>query len=141
VSVSSRTSPIPAILASVALVLAACSPPAQPPAPTPEPFTALHVVRSGPYPLYEKYGEWLDTPVSSQALAQLHSGCLFDVQSTSPDQQDPSTLWAYGKVYRCDEQVTDGPPAPQMGVRPLEVRVHDGRLGYFPMRLLEPVRR
>jgi hypothetical protein len=117
-----------------ALALVACSP-SSPPLPTPEPFTALHVVRTGPYPLYEHYGEWLTTRAASESTTRLHSGCLFDVQSTRPDQGE---MWAYGKVYRCDELVTDGPPAPQMGVRPLEVRIYDGRLGYFPMRLLDP---
>jgi len=33
----------------------------------------------------------------------LHNGCIFDVQRTSPDQQDSSYVWAYGRVVRCDE--------------------------------------
>jgi hypothetical protein len=144
------------------LALAACtvSPPAPP---TPQPFTAPHVVKLGPYPLYERYGEWLANRVSDIALAEaddrtmeagrlarvqnrslptdgpwLHSGCIFDVEGTTADQQEPGYLWAYGRVVRCDELISTGLLEPQMGVRPRELRIYDGRPGYFPMSLLEP---
>jgi hypothetical protein len=151
------------VFALATLALVACSTPSAPPPPTSEPFTALHVVRTGPYPLYKKYGDWLGSRVGGLSVTQLedqtiaaiklaqvqnrvsptdglrlHSGCIFDVQSTRPDQQEASYLWAYGKVVRCDEPIMDGVSEPQMGVRPSKLRIFDGRLGYFPMRLLDP---
>ena len=66
------------------------------------------------------------------------SGCIFDVQGSSPDQQDASYLWAYGRVFRCDEVIGTGLPEPQMGIRPHELRIYDGWVGYFPMSLLDP---
>jgi hypothetical protein len=145
------------------LVLAGCSIGQPPPPPTPEPFTALYLVKNGPYPLYAVDGEWLANRVGGLPLAQaddltmrarrvaqvqnrisptdepwLHSGCIFDVQRTRPDQQDASYVWAYGQVFRCDDLIETGIPEPEMGVRPHELRIYDGSLGYFPMSLLEP---
>ena len=151
------------ISALPALALAACSSMSAPLPPTPEPFTALYLVRNGPYPLYENYGDWLANRVGGLSLSQtddltmvtrrvaqvqnrvnpadgpwLHTGCIFDVERTIPDQQDTSYLWAYGQVIRCDELISSGVPEPQMGVRPHEFRIFDGWLGYFPMSLLDP---
>lgn len=144
------------------LALAACTV-SRPALPTPEPFTALHVVKTGPYPLYERYGEWLANRPSGVALAEaddrtmeasrraqvqnrslpaegawLHSGCIFDVEGTTADQQESGYLWAYGRVVRCAELVSTGLLEPQMGVRPRELRIYDGLFGYFPMSLLDP---
>jgi hypothetical protein len=161
-----QTQPLIASVAGivVVLLLAACSP-SPPPQPAPEPFVALHVVRVGPYPLYEKFGAWIGSRARGLPLAQaddqtiaairtalvqnrsnppeglwLYSGCIFDVQSTRADQEDGSYLWAYGKVVRCDEPIANGVPEPQMGIKPHALRIFDGRLGYFPMRLLDPYR-
>jgi len=46
-----------------------------------------------------------------------------------PRSADATYLWAYGRVIRCDELIEDGPPPPQMGMRPREVRIYDGWLG------------
>jgi len=144
------------------LVLAACSAP-RPVGPTPEAFTALHVVRNGPYPLYAFYGEWLADRAAGVPLSVaekqtidngrvvraqhrvapdegpwLLRGCIFDVRTTSHDQEDASYLWAYGRVVRCDEPVEDGVVEPQMGVRPNKLRIYDDQVGYFPMSLLDP---
>jgi hypothetical protein len=130
--------------------------------PTPEPYTALYVATNGPHPLYETYGEWLTgrppgaPAAQSESLtiaaarvaraqnrfdpddgAWLLAGCIFDVQSTTPDEQDTTYQWAYGRVVRCDEPIADGILEPQMGVRPSKLWVYDGRVGYFPMSLLE----
>ena len=129
--------------------------------PTPEPNLALYTVTNGPHPVYAAYGDWLatrgpGTPASQaesltiaaarMARVQLRfdpgdgawmlAGCLFDVQSTSPDGQDPTYEWAFGQVVRCDEPVEDGVVEPQMGVRPRKVWIYDGRVGYFPLSLL-----
>jgi hypothetical protein len=146
-----------------ALAIAACSTVSQPLPPTPEPFTALYSVRTGPYPLYENDGEWLANRVGGLSLSQtdeltmtarrvaqvqdridpadgtwLHSGCIFDVLRTSPDQQEGNYLWAYGRVVWCHELIASRIPEPQMGVPPREFRIFDGQLGYFPMSLLDP---
>jgi hypothetical protein len=131
-------------------------------APAPEAFTALYVVNNGPYPLYANFGDWAanrppglppgeadkqtieagriaraQRRIASDARAWLLKGCIFDVQTTSADQQDASYVWAYGRVARCDEPVEDGVLEPQMGVRPEKLRVYDGLVGYFPMSLLD----
>jgi len=161
-----QAQPLSACLVGIvaALLVAACGT-SPPPPPTPEPFVALHVVRVGPFPLYEKYGAWLGSRARGLPLAQaddqtiaairialaqnrstppdglwLHSGCIFNVQSTRADQEEASYLWAYGKVVRCDELVANGVTEPQMGIKPRALRIFDGRLGYFPMRLLDPYR-
>jgi hypothetical protein len=146
-----------------ALAVAGCSVLSQPALPTREPFTALYRVKAGPYPLYEEEGEWLANRVRGLPLDQadeltmtarrvaqvqdrispadglwLHSGCIFDVQRTSPDPQEASYVWAYGRVVRCDELVASELPEPQMGIKPHQLRIYDGWPGYFPMRLLEP---
>ncbi|HEY3060488.1 MAG TPA: hypothetical protein VGL99_16135 [Chloroflexota bacterium] len=141
--------------------LAGCGAPSQ--AQRPGALTNLYVVKSGPYPLYTRDGEWLASRLTGLPLAEidqhiiseaqvaqaqnrasrsdagpwLHSGCIFDVQRMAPDAQDGDYFWAYGKVVRCDEPVVTGLPEPQMGVRPREVRIYDGLLGYFPARLLD----
>ena len=147
----------------ITVVLAGCSVVSQPPAPTPESFTALYLVTAGPYPLYEDYGAWSANRVSGLPLAQaddriiaarrvalvqdrirpddgiwLHSGCIFDVQGTSPDDVEADYVWAYGRVVRCDDLIGTGLPEPQMGIKPHALRIYDGLPGYFPMRLLEP---
>jgi hypothetical protein len=144
------------------LVVAACAL-GQPVVPTPEVFTALYVVRDGPYPLYADDGDWLATRAAGLlatdaqrqtidaariARAQhrvrpedgpsLLTGCIFDVHSTTPDQREPNYLWAFGRVVRCAEPIEDGVVEPQMGTRPQKLRVYDGYLGYFPMSLLDP---
>lgn len=149
--------------AILVLLAAACAQPAPAPAPTSAPPTALYRVTNGPYPLYETDGEWLTGRAAGVSLVQvdeqimaarrqvlverrvglaegawLHDGCLFDVQRTTPDTQDPSYVWAFGTVVRCDEPVANGPPEPQMGVRARQIRIFDGLAGYFPMRLLAP---
>jgi hypothetical protein len=118
---------------------------------------------NGPHPLFTSYAGWLPTRAPGEtatdaeraaieaarvARAQnrlgdtdrpaLLRGCIFEVLSTTPDQQEPAYLWAYGKVIRCAEPVADGVLEPQMGVRPNKLRTYDGLLGYFPMSLLEP---
>src|SRR5438105_12507627 len=143
------------------LVVAACGTP-QPVEPTPEAFTALHVVNNGPFPLYAAYADRVATRpagvplnvVEKQTIdsgriaraqnrvridddAWLLKGCIFDVESTAPDQQETSYVWAYGHVVRCDELLTDGVVEPQMGIRPNKLRVYDGHFGYFPMNLLD----
>lgn len=146
------------------LALAGCSSVVSvPPQPMPEPFTALYVVRTGPYPLYENYGDWLANRPIGQTLSQideltmaarrvamaqnrigsfdgawLHGGCIFDVEGTRPDEQETAYLWAFGRVFRCDEPIASPVPEPQMGVRPHALRIFDGLGGYFPMGLLEP---
>jgi hypothetical protein len=117
-----------------ALALAGCSTLGQPAPPAPEPFTALYLVKAGPYPLYEQVQDHI-SPVDGP---RLHTGCIFDVQRTSPDQQDATNIWGYGRVFRCDDLVTTGIIEPQMGIRPKELRIYDGWVGYFPMRLLDP---
>jgi hypothetical protein len=117
-----------------ALALAACSTLGQPPPSPTEPFTALYVVKVGPSPLYAQIQDRArpaDGPL-------LHSGCIFDVQGTSPDPQDKSSIWAYGRVFRCDDVPPTGVVEPQMGIRPKVLRSYDGWVGYFPMTLLEP---
>jgi hypothetical protein len=146
-------------LASMGLV--ACSA-GRPVTPTPEAFTALYVVNNGPYPLYATFGEWAAARPPGLSLSEadkqiieagriaraqhrigsddgawLLKGCIFDVQTTSADQQDPTYVWAYGRVARCDEPVEDGVLEPQMGVRPEKLRIYDGQVGHFPMSLLE----
>ena len=146
-------------LVSIGLVACTVGQPATPP---PEVFTALYVVNNGPYPLYANFGDWAAArpprlPLSEAdkqtieagriARAQHHvgtdagpwllKGCIFDVLTTSADQRDTSYVWAYGRVARCDEPVEDGVLEPQMGVRPEKLRIYDGRLGYFPMSLLD----
>ncbi len=138
---------------------------AQPAVPTPEPYTKLYLVSNGPYPLYGTYGEWVaararapgvpnaqverqtidaariaraQSRFDPQSEAWLLKGCIFDVQSTRPDEQDTAYVWAYGRVVRCDEPVVDGVLEPQMGVRPNKLWIYDGRVGYFPMSLLDP---
>ena len=83
------------------LAMAGCSLVAQPTAPAAEPFTALYVVKTGPYPLYQQTQD----RISPANGPWLHSGCIFDVQRTSPDQQDASYVWGYGRVFRCDDVV------------------------------------
>jgi hypothetical protein len=147
--------------ALVSIGLAACTT-AQPAVPTPEPFTKLYLVTNGPHPLYATYGDWLSSRPPGTATIQaehrtieagrvaraerrfdphdtawLLTGCIFDVQSTSPDEQDTAYMWAYGRVVRCDEPVVDGVLEPQMGVRPNKLWVYDGQMGYFPMSLLD----
>jgi len=134
----------------------------QPVTPTPEAFTALYVVNNGPYPLYARFGDWAAARpqglslseadkqtiesgriaraqhrIGSDAGAWLLKGCLFDVKTTSADQQDASYVWVFGRVARCDEPVEDGVLEPQMGVRPEKLRIYDGLVGYFPMSLLD----
>lgn len=146
-------------LASVAVV--ACSVPGQA-VPTPEAFTALYVVTNGPHPLYASDGEWLRarSPGQPPGQAEIHTidvariaraqnrvsdsdgtwllkDCIFDVFATTPDQQDATYLWAHGRVVRCAEPIADGVVEPQMGVRPQKLRIYDGRLGFFPMTLLD----
>jgi hypothetical protein len=141
--------------------LAACAA-VGPSAPTPQTNTALYTVTNGPHPLYAAYGEWLAARAPGATAAQaeartiaagriaraqnrfdpndgawLLKGCLFDVQSTGPDEQDTTYQWAYGTVVRCDEPVNDGVVEPQMGVRPNKLWIYDGWVGYFPMSLLE----
>jgi hypothetical protein len=124
---------------------------------------SLSVVTTGPYPLYQREGEWLATRLSGLPLAEiddriisearlaqaqrkesasdgpwLHLGCLFEIQRQSPDEQDTQYVWAYGRVVRCDEPVVRAVLEPQMGMRPREVRIYDGLVGYFPARMLEP---
>jgi len=70
--------------------------------------------------------------------AWMLAGCVFEVQAIRGDERDTSYPWAFGKVVRCDEPVADGIVEPQMGVRPNKVWVYDGRVGYFPMHLLQP---
>jgi hypothetical protein len=143
------------------LALAACTP-GQPALPTPEPFTALYLVTNGPYPLYATDGEWLaarapgmpatqaeQITIEAERIARARNhfdprdgawllrGCLFDVQGTGPDPREASYLWAHGRIVRCDEAVMDGVLEPQMGVRPNKLHVYDGRVGYFPMSLLD----
>jgi len=123
----------------------------------------VFVVTTGPYPLYQREGEWLATRLSGLPLAEiddriisearvaqaqrkesasdgpwLHLGCLFEVQREGPDEQDSTYVWAYGRVVRCDEPVVNAVLEPQMGMRPREVRIYDGLVGYFPARMLEP---
>ena len=111
----------------------------------------------GPYPLYQKDGEWLATRLSGLAPVEidqriveearvaraqrrptvtggpwLHNGCLFEVQRTARRSAGPELLWAYGRVVRCDEPVVNAIPEPQMGMRPREVRVVRRCVGYFP---------
>jgi hypothetical protein len=118
---------------------------------------------NGPHPVYSTYGEWLATRSPGTPAAQSESltiaagriarvqnrfdpddeawllaGCIFDVHSTSPDEQDSTYQWAFGQVVQCDEPIVDGILEPQMGVRPRKLWVYDGRVGYFPMSLLEP---
>ena len=156
------TQPIARALPALTLALAACSVIGAPPPPTPEAFTALYQVRTGPYPLYEEFGDWLadrvggmspsqaeDATMTARRVAEvqnrtspddglwLRAGCLFDVQATSPDQQDPSYVWAYGRVVRCDEVISTRLPEPQMGIKPHALRIYDGWPGYFPMSLLD----
>jgi hypothetical protein len=123
-----------------ALALAGCSTLSQPPPVLPEPYTALYLVKAGPYPLYAeaRRAPQLQARADPADGPWLHSGCIFDVQRTSPDQQEASYLWAYGRVFRCDDVVTTGVVEPQMGIRPRELRIYDGSVGYFPMRLLDP---
>jgi hypothetical protein len=109
--------------ALVALALAACS------APTKEPYTALYRVNAGPYPLYEQVQDRI-SPVDGP---RLHTGCIFDVQHT-----DATNVWAYGRVFRCDDVVATDIVEPQMGIRPKELRTYDGWVGYFPMKFLDP---
>jgi hypothetical protein len=134
----------------------------QPVTPTPEALSALYVVNDGPYPLYANSGEWAaarprgvplgeadkqtieagriaraQRRIGTDDRAWLLKGCIFDVQTTSADQQDPRYVWAYGRVARCDEPVEDGVLEPQMGVRPEKLRIYDGQVGYFPMSLLD----
>ena len=116
------------------LALAGCSTIGQPPASPSEPFTALYVVKVGPSPLYEQ----IQDRTSPADRPWLHSGCIFDVQRTLPDPQAASDVWAYGRVFRCDDLLTTGVVEPQMGIRPRELRTYDGSVGYFPMRLLDP---
>ena len=116
------------------LALAGCNTIGQPLPQTPEPFTALYLVKAGPYPLYEQ----VEDHIGPADGPMLHSGCIFDVQTTSPDQQETSHLWAYGRVFRCADVVATGVTEPQMGIRPRQLRVYDGSVGYFPMDLLEP---
>jgi hypothetical protein len=147
----------------LSLGLAGCTA-AAPSVPTAEPSTALYVATNGPHPLYATYGEWLAarapgaTATQSESLtieaarvtrAQSHfdphdmawllAGCIFEVLSTSPDEQDAKYQWAYGRVVKCDEPVADGILEPQMGVRPSKLWIYDGQVGYFPMSLLEPL--
>jgi hypothetical protein len=123
-----------------ALALAGCSTLSQPPPVLPEPYTALYLVKAGPYPLYAeaRRAAQLQARADPADGPWLHSGCIFDVQRTRPDQQDASYVWAYGQVFRCDDLIETGIPEPEMGVRPHELRIYDGSLGYFPMSLLEP---
>ena len=97
-----------------ALALAGCGM-VSPPPPTPQPFTALYVVTAGPYPLYAEYGDWFADRATGLPFAEadaqtmsarrvelardptsvpdgpwLHSDCIFDVQRTTPDEQDTS---------------------------------------------------
>jgi hypothetical protein len=147
----------------LALALVACGPIGKPMPATPEPSGALYVVTNGPYPLYGTDGEWLASRVGGLSLTQaddllmtdrrvaqvqkrispddrpwLHSGCIFDVLGTVPDQQEATYAWAYGHVVRCDELITSDVPEPAMGVPPRHWRVFDGLEGYFPMRFLGP---
>jgi hypothetical protein len=112
--------------------------------------------------VYAAYGEWLAARGPGEAATQAEAntivagriaraqsrfepddgawllrGCIFDVQSTSPDDQDTTYRWAYGQVVHCDEPIADGVLEPQMGVRPSKLWIYDGRVGYFPMSLLE----
>ncbi|HLZ27579.1 MAG TPA: hypothetical protein VKV73_09690 [Chloroflexota bacterium] len=119
--------------ALLTLAVVGCRAPGQPPTTT-EQFTALYRVTAGPFPLYSQIQD--RTSPAHEPL--LHTGCIFDVQRTSPDQRDASYVWGYGRVFRCDDVVTTGIVEPQMGIRPRELRVYDGSVGYFPMRLLEP---
>jgi hypothetical protein len=122
----------------------------------------LYEVTDGPHPLYATFDELLvaravgasavqaeATAIAAGRVARVQNrfdpgegawmlaGCIFDVQSTRPDEQDAAYEWAYGQVVRCDEPIADGIVEPQMGVRPFKLWVYDGRLGYFPMRLLQ----
>jgi hypothetical protein len=149
------------VLVVALIILAGCTPSA-PRAPTPVAFTALYVVKNGPYPLFAQDGDWLATRAPGVSVKQteeetiehglivralnklspddgpwLLKGCIFDVQQTSSDAQDASYTWAYGKVVQCDEPAGTGLPEPQMGMRPRALRIYDGLLGYFPMSLLD----
>jgi hypothetical protein len=75
--------------------------------------------------------------VGTDAGAWLLKGCIYDVLTTRAGQQDASYVWAYGRVARCAGPVEDGVLEPQMGVRPEKLRIYDGRVGYFPMSLLD----
>src|SRR5215471_15702716 len=106
-------------VAILCLGLVGCSV-GQPVTPTPQPYTALYVATNGPYPVYATYGEWLaarrpgvtaeqseSLTISAGRLSRtqnrfdpgdgtwLLAGCLFNVQSTSPDEQDATYQWAF----------------------------------------------
>lgn len=120
---------VPRWTALLTLALVGCTTFGQPPAAVPEPYTALYRVNAGPYPLYEQVQDGL-RPVDEP---RLHAGCLFDVQRT-----DATNAWAYGRIFRCDDVPTTAVIEPQMGIRPKELRVYDGWVGYFPMKFLDP---
>jgi hypothetical protein len=149
------------LAAILCLGLAGCSV-GPPVTPTSEPYSALYVATNGPHPVYPTYGEWLATRAPGEKAAESESltiaagriaraqnrfdpddgawllaGCIFDVQSTSPDEQDTTYEWAFGQVVQCDEPVADGVLEPQMGARPRKLWVYDGQVGYFPMSLLK----
>jgi hypothetical protein len=121
-------------LALAVLALAGCGTLGQPSPGPSEPFTALYVVKVGPSPLFEQ----IQDRTSPADRPWLHSGCLFDVQRTLPDPQAASYVWAYGRVFHCDDVPTTGIVEPEMGIRPKELRIFDGSVGYFPMSLLAP---